>query len=125
MGNFRFPKNEEKSYYEYIMDLKKIVVERLSQLKIGAVEAATAAGIERTFIRDIVEGKKKSVRADKLALLANALKLDAAALAAGQLLASDFCSDMGNEDAEFLTLWREASTEDRGIIMALLRAKSS
>jgi|GEM_PF-3406391 len=67
-------------------NLKEIVEIRLEQLGLGAVEAATAAGIERTYIRDIVERKKKSVRADKLAALASALKIDAAALARGELV---------------------------------------
>lgn len=124
MGKFRFPFCGDKSYYGVIMNLKKIVDERLSQLKLGAVEAATAAGIERTFIRDIVEGKKKSVRADKLPLLAKALKLDAAALAAGKLLPADCTNDSNQEDAEFMDLWKNASAEDRGVILALLRAKA-
>lgn len=124
MGKFRFPFCGDKSYYGAIMNLKKIVDERLSQLKLGAVEAATAAGIERTFIRDIVEGKKKSVRADKLPLLAKALKLDAAALAAGKLLPADSTNDSNQDDAEFMDLWKNASAEDRGVILALLRAKS-
>lgn len=65
--------------------LKDIVTERLEQLGIGAVEAATQAGIERTFIRDIVEGRKKSVRSDKVADLARALSLDPDALARNEL----------------------------------------
>jgi len=125
MGNFRFPFIEEKSYYGSIMDLKKIVIERLSQLQLGAVEAATAAGIERTYIRDIVEGKKKSVRADKLPMLAKALKLDPAALAAGQLVTTEATNGMSPEDAEFMDLWKKATKEERGVILALLRAKSS
>lgn len=107
------------------MDLKKIVIERLSQLQLGAVEAATAAGIERTYIRDIVEGKKKSVRADKLPMLAKALKLDPAALAAGQLVTTEATSGMSPEDTEFMDLWKKATKEERGVILALLRAKSS
>lgn len=65
--------------------LKDIVTERLDQLGIGAVEAASQAGIERTFIRDIVEGRKKSVRSDKVADLARALSLDPDALARNEL----------------------------------------
>ncbi|THV14375.1 S24 family peptidase [Rhizobium rhizophilum] len=65
--------------------LKDIVTTRLEQLDIGAVEAATQAGIERTFIRDIVEGRKKSVRSDKVAELARALSLDPDALARNEL----------------------------------------
>lgn len=75
------------------MTLKEIVVLRLKQLKVGAVEAATGANIERTFIRDIVEGKKQSVRADKMEPLARALFLDPAALARGELVASDDAPD--------------------------------
>lgn len=81
--------NVEISYRVVMSTLKEIVLERLAQLDVGPVEAATAAGIERTFIRDIVEGKKRSVRNDKMPDLARALKLDAAALSAGKLLAAD------------------------------------
>ncbi|NTS31303.1 hypothetical protein HQ945_08545 [Phyllobacterium sp. BT25] len=84
-----FTKYVEISYCREIMDLKTIVVNRLEQLGVGAVEAATAAGIERTFIRDIVDGKKKSVRADKMGALARALKLNPEALMQGELLADD------------------------------------
>lgn len=66
--------------------LKEIVVERLKQLGVGPIEAASAAALERTFIRDIVEDRKKSVRADKIAQLAYALALDEAALARGKLV---------------------------------------
>lgn len=65
--------------------LQKIVLKRLDQLGLGAVEAATKAGMERTYIRDIVEGKKKSVRSDKMADLARALSLDFSALSRGEL----------------------------------------
>jgi phage repressor protein C with HTH and peptisase S24 domain len=75
------------------MTLKEIVEKRLSQLHLGAVEAAVAAKIERTYIRDIVEGKKKSVRIDKLGALASALKLDPAALQRNELVPADETSD--------------------------------
>jgi len=80
-----FPEPMEKSYSVVMMELKEIVEKRLQQLGVGAVEAATAGGLERTFIRDIVEGKKKSVRADKMLGLARALKLDHFALAEGRI----------------------------------------
>lgn len=66
--------------------LKEIVEKRLDQLSVGAVEAATQAGIERTFIRDIVDGRKKSVRSDKIDVLAKALRLDPVALAQNKLV---------------------------------------
>jgi phage repressor protein C with HTH and peptisase S24 domain len=68
------------------MTLKEIVEIRLTQLGLGPVEAAVAAGIERTYIRDIVEGKKKSVLSHKFEGLARALKLDAAALQRNELV---------------------------------------
>ncbi|MGN7749761.1 S24 family peptidase [Sinorhizobium sp. 22678] len=67
-------------------NLKEIVEARLAELGLGPVEAAVQGGIERTFIRDIVEDKKKSVRANKLAELARALRLDPAALARNEML---------------------------------------
>ncbi|WP_234851598.1 S24 family peptidase [Sinorhizobium meliloti] len=66
--------------------LKEIVENRLAELGLGAVEAAVQGGIERTFIRDIVEGKKKSVRSDKVEGLARALRLDPAALARNEMV---------------------------------------
>lgn len=66
--------------------LKEIVAKRLEELGLGPVEAAVQGGIERTFIRDIVEDKKKSIRSDKVESLARALKLDPAALARNELV---------------------------------------
>lgn len=70
----------------FMLTLQEIVETRLAQLKLGAVEAAVMAGIERTYIRDIVEGRKKSVRTDKIHALAAALRLDPAALARNELV---------------------------------------
>jgi hypothetical protein len=69
--------------------LKEIVVKRLKELGMGPIAAAVAGGIERTYIRDIIEEKKRSVRSDKLEGLARALRLDAAALARNELIRVD------------------------------------
>jgi SOS-response transcriptional repressor LexA len=61
--------------------LREIVIQRLDELGVSAIQAAEQSGLKREFIYDIVEGKKQSVRSDKLPELARALKLDAAALA--------------------------------------------
>lgn len=53
--------------------LKDRVQARLTAIGKGPVEAATAAGMERTYIHDILEGKKQSVRVNKLEELARAL----------------------------------------------------
>ncbi|WP_414470720.1 S24 family peptidase [Microvirga sp. M2] len=55
-------------------ELQKRVAARLAAINKGPVEAATSAKLERNYIRDITEGKKKSVRADKLEQLAAALE---------------------------------------------------
>jgi hypothetical protein len=72
-----------------MLTLKEIVVTRLEELHMGPIAAANAGGIERTFIRDIIEEKKRSVRSDKLEGLARALRLDAAALARNELVRLD------------------------------------
>ncbi|WP_181181806.1 LexA family transcriptional regulator [Mesorhizobium sp. B1-1-6] len=77
----------DNSYMEN--ELQKIVVRRLDELGLGPVEAATKAGLERTYIRDIVQGKKLSVRTDKLESLARALQLDAADLSHSKSTAVD------------------------------------
>jgi len=79
----------EISYSCGMPTLKEIVVKRLKELNMGPIEAANAGGIERTYIRDIVEEKKRSVRSDKLEGLARALRLDAAALARNELVRTD------------------------------------
>lgn len=61
--------------------LQEIVVKRLEELGFKPIPAAQRVGLERTFIRDIVVGKKLTVKADKLPLLAKALQLSAEALA--------------------------------------------
>ncbi|MCS0497892.1 S24 family peptidase [Ancylobacter sp. MQZ15Z-1] len=53
--------------------LQRVVEGRLKELNIGPVQAATAAGMERTFIRDIVMGRKTSVRQSSMPPLARAL----------------------------------------------------
>jgi phage repressor protein C with HTH and peptisase S24 domain len=70
-------------------DLKTIVEKRLEELNLSPIEAATRAGLERTFLRDIIVGRKKSVRADKMGELAKALKLDPGALARNEMVPVD------------------------------------
>ncbi len=67
-------------------DLQGLVAQRLEEMGLGPIEAATRGGLERTFIRDIVSGKKKSIRGDNLRRLAKALGVDPGALAVGRLV---------------------------------------
>ncbi|AYM13093.1 helix-turn-helix transcriptional regulator [Agrobacterium tumefaciens] len=66
--------------------LQKIAIERLKELDLGPVEAAVKAGIERTFLRDLVDGKKSAVTLKKMPDLAKALRLDADALIRGEVV---------------------------------------
>lgn len=50
------------------------VEKRLEELGLGAITAANSVGLERTFIRDFVIGRKKTIGADKLPLVAAALQ---------------------------------------------------
>jgi len=60
--------------------LRDIVTERLRALGRNPFEAAKNAGLERTFINDILNGRKRSVRGDNLAFLADALEMKATEL---------------------------------------------
>lgn len=80
-------------------NFRDIVAKRLTELDLGPVEAAVRAGMERSYIRDIVEGRKKSVRNDKLQDLARALKLDASALASGELVRVETGDSLKNSNA--------------------------
>lgn len=46
---------------------------RLDELSINAAEAARRAGLERTFLHDLLGGRKKTIAADALVSLADAL----------------------------------------------------
>lgn len=64
------------------LTLKQIVSRRLTELGVGPIEATKDTGLERTFIRDIVEGRKQRVLS--YSKLAKALGLDALAMEAGE-----------------------------------------
>lgn len=56
-------------------NLKTVVKKRLDQIGKNAFEAARDGGLERNYVNDILNGKKATIRGDKLAKLA--LGLDA------------------------------------------------
>jgi plasmid maintenance system antidote protein VapI len=55
--------------------LQQIVVEELDRLGRNPFEAARIGGLERTYVNDIVTGRKKTLRNDKIPKLAQALGL--------------------------------------------------
>jgi len=56
------------------MSLKRRVQQRLEELKLSPAAASKKAGFAPTFVRDLIEGRKKNVRSDSLARLAKALQ---------------------------------------------------
>lgn len=56
--------------------LKEIVSMRLAELKRNAFEAARVGGLERSYVNDILIGKKNSVRGNNLVKLAKALDME-------------------------------------------------
>lgn len=57
------------------MTLKELVERRLDELGRNPFEAATMAGLDRLFIRDILKGKKQTVRGSNQARLALAIDM--------------------------------------------------
>jgi SOS-response transcriptional repressor LexA len=54
-------------------ELRTRIRNRLQEMQLSAITAATEVGLERTYIRDFVIGKKASLRLDKQDLVAKAL----------------------------------------------------
>ena len=100
------------------MTLREIAIARLAELNISPIDAAKAAGIERTFVRDLVEGKKGSVRSDKIPDLARALRLDAAALARGEMVPLELESfaPLTDEERSLIATSRRVPLDDRGLV---------
>jgi SOS-response transcriptional repressor LexA len=64
-----------------INELRQRVDRRLRELNIGPVEAAVSVdGLERNYIRDLIEGKKRSFSQSKAPLVAQALRWSLAEL---------------------------------------------
>jgi len=64
--------------------LKKIIIDRLDELNLSPIEAAIKGGLERGYIRDFLEGRKKTFRQDKIPLLAAALDINVNLLTLGE-----------------------------------------
>jgi transcriptional regulator with XRE-family HTH domain len=63
-------------------ELRALIRRRLEALGINSFEAARRVGAQRTFVNDILSGRKQSVRGDNLRRLADALEMDLSELAA-------------------------------------------
>jgi hypothetical protein len=63
-----------------VYELQRVVMERLKELNRNPFEAARLGGLDRSFVNDILIGRKRSVRGDNLERLARALDWDSAVL---------------------------------------------
>ncbi|MGB6080262.1 MAG: S24 family peptidase [Xanthobacteraceae bacterium] len=67
-----------------INELRQRVERRLREIELGPVEAVEPiAGLERNYIRDLIEGKKESFSQSKLPLVAEALRWSVTELLGG------------------------------------------
>lgn len=126
MGNIRLGLQWELSY-TVSMDQREIAIARLEQLGIGPVEVVTQSGIamDRHFVRDLVEGKKKSVSAASLPKLAEVLRLDLNALARGELVPIDEADDSPLVKAqvdEIARIMRSVDEDGRDSILGKARS---
>jgi hypothetical protein len=63
-----------------VYELQRVVMERLKELNRNPFEAARLGGLDRSFVNDILIGRKRSVRGDNLERLARALDWDSGML---------------------------------------------
>ena len=93
-------------------DLKTIVKRRLAELGINPFEAARRGRLERSFVNDILNGKKHSIRGDNATKLATALEVDVVYLLSQR--------DPPPEDAELVRHFHHASPEAQRIVKTIL-----
>lgn len=65
-------------------EISELIQRRLDILQISPAEAAKRAGLDRSYISDLIAGRKKSIRHDKVLVLAKALECDPAYLSGNQ-----------------------------------------
>jgi hypothetical protein len=63
-----------------VYELQRIVMERLKELDRNPFEAARLGGLDRSFVNDVLIGRKRSVRGENLERLARALDWDSRVL---------------------------------------------
>ena len=63
-----------------VYELQRAVMERLKELDRNPFEAARLGGLERSFVNDILIGRKRSVRGENVERLARALDWDSSLL---------------------------------------------
>lgn len=127
MGNIHLYRRLDISY-DSGMTYQEIVEIRLKQLKIGPVEVVTRSSVamDRYFVRDLLMGKKRTVRSGSLPALAEVLQLDLKALAQGELVPTDSSEDDPTAIKavvdEVTRIMREADEDGRDAILGKARS---
>lgn len=101
---------------------------RLKKLNLSMRAASLEAGLSDGFIRNIMSGKSESPRGINLSKLAKVLRTSEIWLLTGagkEDVDNDNPTDETPEDREFMNLWVNASSEDKQVILALLRSRQS
>ncbi len=109
-----------------ITNIAQRVQSRLKKLDLSMRKASLDAGLSDGFIRNIISGKSESPRGINLLKLANTLRTTESWLLSGEgpeEAESPENTAETQEERDFIALWREASDEDRQVILALLRAR--
>lgn len=102
------------------------VQSRLKKLNLSMRKASLDAGLSDAFIRNIISGKSESPRGINLTKLARSLRTTESWLITGEGIEDEESLETAHsskEDREFINLWRNASEEDRQVILALLRSR--
>jgi transcriptional regulator with XRE-family HTH domain len=95
-------------------DLKTLVKRRLVELGINPFEAARRGRLERSFVNDLLNGKKRSIRGDNATKLAAALEVDVVSLLSRR-------DGPPPEDVELVKRFHQASPETQRIVNTILR----
>lgn len=108
-------------------DYREITIARLAQLGLGPMEVITESGVpmDRYFIRDLVDGRKKTVRASSLPALAAVLRLDLDALVRGEMVPIEDVKDDGlitAQVAEIARIMRDVDEDGRDAILGKARS---
>lgn len=86
IGNIRLAQDSDASDKSDMATLKTVVSRRLTQLGKNPFEAARDGGLERNFVNDILNDKKRNVRGDNLEKLARGLEATPAEVLSGEFI---------------------------------------
>jgi hypothetical protein len=83
---------------EPLTPLQALIERRLKDLSINATEAARRVGAQRTFVADVLAGRKRTIRGDHQRLIANAIEVDVAEVVSAMEAGADARADVAKTD---------------------------